>query len=136
MLVHICDDATNWRKWGDLVRSWVFDKSKRPADTAAMQAQMDAAQIKGCVPGKTRPVEFYDYNDDELYFPLPSTTMVLNDEADLSAIAARPLGQRQYPLPNFYAIAFSGAAEADLSANEMLAFGRRRLGEYTIQECQ
>jgi hypothetical protein len=68
--------------------------------------------------------------------PTPRRPERRNDESDLRAIAARPPGQWKYPLPNFYAIAFGGATEIDLSENEMLAFGRRRLGEYTIQECQ
>ena len=101
-----------------------------------MQAQMDQNTVAGQVPNPDRRVEFVDYDDDKLYIPLPSTTMVLNDESDLRAIAGRSPGQRQYPLPNFYAIAFGGATEVDLSESEMLALGRRRLGEYTIQECQ
>jgi hypothetical protein len=137
MQVDIQDDAENWRRWGDLVRSWIFNPNTRPETTADMQSQMNDNNIAGQVPGPVRKVKFVDYDDDKLYISLPSTTMVLNDESDLNAIAGRPPGQRKYPLPNFYAIAFGGAAaEADLSGSEMLAFGRRRLGEYTIQECQ
>jgi hypothetical protein len=136
MQVDIQDDAENWRRWGDLVRSWIFNKSTRPKTGADMQAQMNTNDVVGQVPDPARNVEFVDYDDDKLYIPLPSETMVLNDEALLRAIAARPPGERQYPLPNFYAFAFGGATEVDLSENEMLALGRRRLGEYTIQECQ
>jgi hypothetical protein len=136
MLVNIADDADNWRKWGDLVRSWIFDPHTRPDDTAAMQTQINNNQIDGHVPGPVRKVKFIDYDDGKLYFPLPSETMVLNDEADLHAIAQRQQGQRQYPLPTFYAAAFGLASKVDLNDAEMLAFGRRRLGEYTIQECQ
>jgi hypothetical protein len=136
MQVDIQDDAANWLRWGELVRSWVFDRNTRPATTADMQIQMNDHHVVGQVPGPSRPVKFIDYDDDKLYFPLPSTTMVLNDESELHVIAGRAQGQRHYPLPTFYAIAFGGAPEVDLSDTEMLAFGRRRLGEYTIQECQ
>ncbi len=137
MLVDIHDDADNWRKWGELVRSWIFNPTTRPADTAAMQAQIDAAGIIGTAPTPNRSVHFVDYNDaTPLYFPLPTTAMVLNDEANLNKIAAQASGQRQYPLPIFYSIAFGGAPKVDLAPGEMLAFGKRRLGEYTIQECQ
>jgi hypothetical protein len=136
MQVDIQDDPDNWLKWGELVRSWVFQPNTRPANTADMQTQMNDSQIVGHVPGPTRPVKFIDYDDDKLYFPLPSTTMVLNDESELHVIAGHGQGQRHYPLPTFYAIAFGAKPEVDLSDTEMLAFGKRRLGEYTIQECQ
>jgi hypothetical protein len=137
MQVQIQDNAANWQKWGDLVRSWIFHSNPRPATTADMQTQMYDYQIVGHVPGPIRPVQFVDYsNTAPLYFPLPTQQMVIDDETKLHAIAAMPPGQRHYPLPTFYAIAFGARPEADLSDTEMLAFGRRRLGEYTIQECQ
>jgi hypothetical protein len=143
MQININDTPENWLKWGKLVRGWVFSAATRPADTAAMQAQMDAAGVVGSVPGQPgppRPVKFvqFNYGADDWIFPLPAKEMVIEDEAELAKIAAHPPGQRQYPLPSFYAIAFGGAPMVDVepSNNAMLDFGTRRLGEYTILECQ
>lgn len=137
MQVNIKDDPDNWIKWGALVRKWIFGTGPLPNDTAAMQAQMDAAGVVGTVPGPVRGVTFVPYNDGTpLIFPLPTQAMVLKDEAELKQIAAKPAGQRLYPIPSFYATAFGGAAKCDLTEPQMLDFGGCRLGEYTIQECQ
>jgi hypothetical protein len=138
MQVIIKDDPDNWRKWGELVRAWIFGTTVLPADTAEMQKQMLEGAIEGSVPGPTRGVTFVTYNDPAgpLIFPLPTQAMVLTDEAQLTKIAGNPPGQRHYPLQTFYAIPFGGAPAVDLSSSEMLAMGRRRLGEYTILECQ
>ena len=137
MQVNITDNPANWQKWGQLVRAWIFGTTPLPGDTGGMQQQMNAAGISGTVPGPNRGVTFIPYNDDEpLIFPLPTQAMVLKDEAQLKQIAANPPGQRQYPIPTFYAIAFGGAAKVDLAEGPMLDFGSCRLGEYTIQECQ
>lgn len=137
MQVNITDDPANWVKWGLLVRAWIFGTTPLPNDTAAMQAQMTAAGIAGSVPGPVRGVTFVPYNDGTpLIFPLPTQAMVLANETDLAKIAAQPPGQRHYPLPGFYALAFGGASEVDLRPNDMQDFGNRRLGEYTIQVCQ
>jgi hypothetical protein len=138
MQVIIKDDPDNWQKWGDLVRAWIFRTTRLPGDTAEMATQMQAAGVVGSVPGPVRGVTFLTYNNPTgpLIFPLPTQEMVLAEEAELAKIANNPPGQRHYPLQTFYAIPFGGAQKVDLSASEMLAMGRRRLGEYTILECQ
>jgi len=136
MQVNIKDDPANWQKWGTLVRAWIFGTTPLPGDTAAMQQQMNTAGVQGTVPGPVRGVTFIPYNDDEpLIFPLPTQAMVLKDEAELKQIAANPPGQRQYPIPTFYNIAYGGAAKVDLTQTQLLDFSACRLGEYTIQEC-
>ena len=136
MQVNITDDPANWVKWGSLVRAWIFGEVTLPTDTAKMQQQMTDRGIDGSVPGPVRGVTFIPYNDGEpLIFPLPTQAMVHANEAALAKAAGNPAGQRDYPLPGFYAIDFGGAKEVDLTLDEMLAMGRRRLGEYTIQVC-
>jgi hypothetical protein len=136
MQVNIKDDPANWAKWGALVRSWIFGAAPLPNDTAGMQAQMTANGIQGSVPGPVRGVTFIPYNDGEpLIFPLPTQAQVLASEAQLAAIAGNPPGQRHYPVPSFYEAAFGCAPEVDMGKNEMLDFGKCRLGEYTIQLC-
>jgi hypothetical protein len=85
--------------------------------------------ITGDVPGDDRPVEFIDYPDGgNLYIPLPSKRMLAEKIA--ATVHAGP-----YPLPMFYAVAFGGAAKANLTEDESLAFALRRIGEYTINQC-
>jgi hypothetical protein len=129
MQVQITGGADDWRKWGELVRSWIFNPSSRPNNTVDMQNQINSNYIAATVPGPKREVKFYDYDDTKLNMPMPTEKMVTDDETSL-------VGPSQYPLPNFYPIAFGGAGEVNLSSSELLAFCRRRLGEYTIQECQ
>jgi hypothetical protein len=138
MQVQIHDDPDNWLRWGNLVRGWVFNSALRPANTTDMQTQMAAAGVVGHIGGPPRAVTFtpFNYGSGPLIFPLPTTEMVTYDETELATIAAKPPGQRQYPLPSFYPIAFGGAAKVDLAPSVVLDFGRRRLGEYTILECQ
>ena len=138
MQVTIRDDPDNWRKWGDLVKEWIVNRSAWPRDTAAMQAQMNSAGIDGSIPGPNRAVQFVPYNDSDgpLVFPLPTMTQVATAEQKLADIAAKPPGQRRYPLPSYYAVAFGGSAMAELGIEELRALARRRLGEYTILECQ
>ena len=136
MQVDITDNPANWVKWGTLVRSWIFGTNPLPADTAKMQQQMTAAGVAGSVPGPVRGVTFIPYNDGEpLIFPLPTQAQVLAAEAKLREIAGTSPGHRDYPLSTFYASAFGGANEVDLTQHQLLDFGLSRLGEYTILAC-
>jgi hypothetical protein len=137
MQVDIKDDPANWVKWGTLVRAWIFGTKPLPGDTAAMQQQMTAEGVVGSVPGPARGVTFIPYNDGSpMIIPLPTQAQVLAAEAELTKIAGNPSGQRNYPLQGFYAAAFGGAKEVDLTLHELLDFGKSRLGEYTILACQ
>ena len=138
MQINIQDDAENWHRWGTLIRSWACGTGTLPADTTELKAQMDSAGVAGSIPGPARTVTFVAYNGNPgpLVIPLPTCQMITDDENRLANIATSTPGHRQYPLPAFYAVAFGGTPKVDLSADEMLAFGRRRLGEYVIEECQ
>jgi hypothetical protein len=136
MQIQINGGPDDWKKWGDLVRSWVFDHSIRPNSIAELKDKIHNAGINATVPSQYTSLQFVDYHDGILNISLPTQKMVSDDETKLHAIAAKPQGQRHYPLPNFYAIAFGLASEVDLSDSVMLDFGRQRLGEYTIEECQ
>jgi hypothetical protein len=132
MRVQIDDDNDNWRKWGELVESWINDPTKKPGTTDALKAQMAASGVQGTVPGAPRPVtiNFYpdDPNNDPLVIWLPSQGMLA---AKLGTIP--PAGP--YPLPKFYDVAYGGAARANLTADQCEAFALQRVGEYTINEC-
>jgi len=145
MQINFPSDNENWKKWGALVKSWVDDPLKRPYDTSQLLTQMHAAgidetqvTITGVTPdGPPRSIQFVPYSDTGyLYIPLPTKAMVDAAEARLHAIAQKAPGQRHYPLPEFYAVAFGPTATVvEMSENELMDFRLRRLGEYTINEC-
>lgn len=137
--VSIDNDNANWGRWGDLVNGWINGTvTRRPTTVAQLRAAMTTAGVHGTVQGAAnRGVTFVNYNaaTGPIIIPLPTAAMVAADEDLLNTIATQPIGQRRYPLPTFYAVAFGGAAMVDLSQSELRAMGRRRLGEYVINEC-
>jgi hypothetical protein len=135
--IMIKDEDSNWTSWGNLVRNWIDNPGTRPANVGALRTAMTGAGVVGLVAGgANRGVTFVDYTDGgNIVIPLPTPAMVRVDERLLKWIAMRAAGQCKYPLPTFYAVAFGGAAMVDLSENELLAMGTRRLGEYVINEC-
>jgi hypothetical protein len=135
--VNITDNDANWLKWGNLVLSWITDPGARPGDVAGLKAAMATAGVAGSVEGPdTRSVNIVDYSDaGPIVIPLPTLTMVQFDKTLLDAIAAKPSGQRQYPLPTFYAAIFGGAQKVDFTKAMLHDMALRRLGEYVINEC-
>jgi len=129
MRVIIDDDNDNWRKWGDLLLSWVDQTEKnRPTTTGGLQKMMQDKGIKGSVPGPDRKFELIDYSEEgTLYVGLPSAAML---REKLSTVT-----EGAYPLPLFYKVAFGGAAEVNLTREESLAFAVRRIGEYVVNQC-
>ena len=128
MRVIIADDDENWRKWGELVVSWINNPLTRPATTSALKTIMRQKTIAGDVPGADRAIEFVDYADNgPLYLALPSVAMLA---AKLATVTFGP-----YPLPGFYTIAFGGATKVNLTPAVSLAFALRRIGEYVVNEC-
>jgi hypothetical protein len=130
MQIDIHDDADNWLKWGTLVTSWVLGTSARPNNTSELAAQIQAKGIRLNSPLPPKELKISSYEDDKLNITLPSAAMLHQDQNSLA-------GKQQYPLPIFYPIAFGGnITEANLSQSQLLDFATRRLGEYSIQECQ
>jgi hypothetical protein len=130
MQVDIKDDLDNWLKWGNLVTSWVLGTSTRPNNTSELATQITAKGIKLNSPLPQKQLKFSSYEDDKLNITLPTAAMLRQDQNSLG-------GKQQYPLPVFYPIAFGGnITEANLSQSQLLEFATRRLGEYSIQECQ
>jgi hypothetical protein len=135
--VTIDNDNANWSRWGDLVSDWITGTVPRPTTVGQLRAAMTTAGIHGAVQGApNRAVNLVNYNPatGPIIIPLPTAAMVAENEALLNTISMRPIGQRRYPLPTFYAVAFGGAAMVDLSQSELHAMGRRRLGECVINE--
>jgi hypothetical protein len=130
MKVDFDDIEENWRLWGELVELWICDLQPKPTDAGKLVNQMTAHGIKGAsVYGPPdRKVEFYQYgNDDPLVIMLPTEAMM--KEGRKTAVAGQA-----YPLPVFYAGAFTGS-QKDFSADDDTLFAACRIGEYTINMC-
>jgi hypothetical protein len=138
-------DNDNWARWGKLVVSWIEKPESRPTSVGALRKAMDDAGVDGAAVGSDgttdggndRGVTMLDYGgpDHPVIIPLPTAGMIEYDKKLLDEIDAKPLGQRHYPLPVFYSVAFGGAPMVDLSKDELYAMMLRRLGEYVINEC-
>ena len=130
----------NWKNWGALVRTWVSNESHRPRNTDELMEQMKHAGIKHAsyrgAPAK-RDVVFVQYSEDEpLYIPLPSASMVEEAEKKVEEAVNNNPGHRGYPIPAvFYSLMFGAAKPVDLSASQQVEYLLCRLGEYTINEC-
>jgi hypothetical protein len=131
MRIEIDNDNQNWLNWGNLVLTWIRNpKGSRPHNVGDLNRQLRDNHIEAKVDGPdTRPVEFWDYSDNDtpLRVALPNERML---DARLKTV-----DHGQYPLPMFYNIAFAGATRADLSPEESLKFAARRIGEYSVNEC-
>jgi hypothetical protein len=133
MRIQIHDDNQNFLNWGNLVLTWIRDKTLRPTTVGQLKALLTAKGITATVDGPdTRGVEFWDYpeGNDPIQIALPTKPML---EERLQTV--RHPGGAPYPLPHFYDIAFAGATRAQLSEPVSLEFAARRIGEYSVNEC-
>jgi hypothetical protein len=137
--INIQDSNSNWTHWGNLVKGWIDGTiTPRPTTVGQLRTAMTGAGVIGTVKGDpARGVTLVDYNPvtGPIIIPLPTKEMVEIDEDLLVWISMRPSAYRQYPLPTFYAVAFGNAAMVPLTQSELLEMGRRRLGEYVVNEC-
>jgi hypothetical protein len=130
------DTDANWLAWGTLVRGWIFNNPpNRPNNVATLRTQMQNAGITGIVlqGAPTRPVQVQTYNSASpgpIVIPVPTQTMVTDDENYLNGIAPAP-----YPVPSFYSAIFGGSPRVTLTSAMLLNMAHRRLGEYVINEC-
>jgi hypothetical protein len=130
MRIHIVDDNENWLNWGNLVQAWIRNTKTRPGNVGDLRRQLADNKVNADVDGPdTKPVEFWDYPDNNtpLRIALPTQAML---DARLHHVTSG-----HYPLPLFYDIAFGGATRAFLSPEESLKFAARRIGEYSVNEC-
>jgi hypothetical protein len=136
--VNITDTDENWVAWGKLVFKWITNASSRPTTVQLLRDAMRNAtpRVYGDIRGAgTRAVQIIPYSGANILIPIPTDAMIEADKALLQAIAGGPVGERHYPLPEFYRLAFGGAAQVDMTFDEMKDMALRRLGEYVINEC-
>jgi hypothetical protein len=134
----IDDDPANWLLWGQLVRDWAEGKAP-PTSKKELQEQCDQRGIQIKIKGKDGRkvrVEIYDASteDKTIIIPVPHKDMINKDHAYL--LDRWDNDQKRYPLPGFYRQIYQGnPVKRDLSRDEMIQVGLRRLGEYVINEC-
>jgi hypothetical protein len=74
MRIQIHDDNQNFLNWGNLVLTWIRDKTLRPTTVGQLKALLTAKGITATVDGPdTRGVEFWDYpeGNDPIQIALP-----------------------------------------------------------------
>jgi hypothetical protein len=93
--------------------------------------------VRGNDPNRGVTITVYDASDDAqaVTITIPSIDMIKQDQDFLEA--AWNAGRRDYPLESFYDAMYDGpkrrfTAEEDEYFKKM---GKRRLGEYVINEC-
>lgn len=139
--IDIVNTAANWLRWGELVLHWINDPTDRPQTVRDLRLAMAANNVQGTVwagnpDDPDRDVRIEDYpGTGPIIIPLPTPDMIARDVAILRRHWEKPPGQRLYPLPNFYAAVYGGAARVDMTEAQMKAMAKRRLGEYVINEC-
>lgn len=141
--IDIVNTPANWLRWGELVMHWIDDPTDRPETVRDLRLAMANATppIQGTVwagdpDDPDRPVRIEDYpGTGPIIIPLPTPDMIARDLRILRRHWERPVGQRFYPIPGFYAAIYGGVAKVDMTEPQMRALAKRRLGEYVINEC-
>lgn len=136
--VNITDTDENWLAWGKLVFKWITNAGSRPDTVQKLRDAMRNAtpRVYGDIRGVgTRAVQIIPYSGTNILIPIPTDVMIEADKALLKSIAEGPVGERHYPLPEFYRLIFGGMAQVDMTFDEMKDMALRRLGEYVINEC-
>lgn len=132
----------NYEQWGKLIKQWATgeDRLQIPSksfpvpkddDLAELQRQLDDAQTNIKLPGRVKKLKVIVTDEETLVVLVPPAAFIKKSENDL----AKPDGGTKYPLPAFYEQAFQ--ATLNLPTPEMrLAFHSKRVGDYTIANCQ
>jgi hypothetical protein len=140
--VEITDELPNWENWGKLIKTWATGTNRfndgndwsPPKSLAELQSQLKRAQVTMHIPDRFKNVRFEQdlMIDDTLVIRLPAKELIEEAEARLGAAS----GKIHYPLPVFYDPVWAMQGRADFPADEILRIHSRRIGEYTIRNCQ
>lgn len=139
--VDIAPGAGNYLRWGTLVMSWITNPNLRPITVGGLRTAMARARVEGTVFGgepdnPDRRVRIEDYpGTGPVVIPLPTIDMINRDKRIIARIQQKPVGERFYPVPNFYSAIYGGAGKVDMDRNDMEDMMLRRLGEYVVNEC-
>ena len=130
--VVIADNLNNWLKWGKLVESWALGTTPLPASVDDFKAQVTQAGIDMVIPDSLQQIAIARHDENVLVLSLPSVAAIEASRRCMEDTARRPLGYRNYPLPDYYALAFENAPITEFSEDELINFNTRRVGEYAI----
>jgi hypothetical protein len=119
-------EVADYIEMGRLVAQWATDPATRPADVAALKAQLDGIAV---VPDRIKTVTFVQSTLDHLVLHLPVKEMV---EESLER-TTDPMGDGQYPLPQFYADHFRPGFGPVMTPLDLLL---ARVGDYSIAQCR
>jgi hypothetical protein len=159
--VDILDDDSNWLRWGELVKGWIFDSIPRPRNVKELRAVLANAHIVANVDGADdREVKIYTYEHDDpdkpIEIPIPNDKMLrkkllkqgitLDDDGNplpngpdndthIHEHNPFPYNPHPYPLPLFYDLAYPSPPTTRMGFWEAYRFAMRRIGEYTVNEC-
>jgi hypothetical protein len=119
-------EVADFIEMGRLVAQWATDPATRPNDLAGFKQQLDGIAV---VPDRIKSVEFVQSTLDHLVLRLPVREMI---EESLERMTD-PMGDGQYPLPQFYADHYRpGFGPVMTPLDTLLA----RVGDYTIAQCR
>jgi hypothetical protein len=119
-------EVGDYIEMGRLVAQWATDPATRPKDLAAFKQQLDGIAT---VPDRIKSVEIVQSTLDHLVLRLPVKEMI---EESLERMTD-PMGDGQYPLPQFYADHYRpGFGPVMTPLDTLLA----RVGDYTIAQCR
>jgi hypothetical protein len=119
-------EVADYIELGRLVAQWATEPASRPADVAALKAQLDGIAE---VPDRIRRVKFVQSSLDELVVCLPPKEMI---EESLER-TTDPMGDGHYPLPQFYADHYRPGFGPVMTPLDILL---ARVGDHSIAPCR
>jgi hypothetical protein len=124
------------KQWGLLVKTWAtgqdriqngHDFSQKPRTIAEFKQQTDWAGAAAIVPDSVTGIVFVQGDASTLVIRLPPASMILAAEQGLAQGIP-------YELPSFYSTDAFNNAQPHI--DDLLSFHAKRIGEYTINNCQ
>lgn len=136
--IEITDNPGNWLRWGNLVIMWIKGEETRPRNVGDLKTMLTGYRIDYDIirGGDGRTVDIVDYDSTgarTITIPLPTMQMVDDDRRYLRE--EWDAGRRDYPAPTFYDMMYDGPRHAFTDPDDFKKMGKRRLGEYVINEC-
>jgi hypothetical protein len=119
-------EVADYIELGRLVAQWATEPATRPATVAELRLQLDGIAV---LPDRIKSIAFTQSGLDHLVFALPAKEVV---EESLERVTD-PLGDGQYPLPQFYADHYRPGFGPVMTALDTLL---ARVADYTIAQCR
>jgi hypothetical protein len=119
-------EVADYIELGRVVAQWATEPATRPTTVSELRLQLDGIAV---IPDRIRTIEFTQGSLDHLVLALPAPEVV---EESLERVTD-PLGDGEYPLPQFYADHYRpGFGPVMTPLDTLLA----RVADYTIAQCR